>query len=419
MDAASPSVDATPGPYTVDEHLRRILETLGPLQPYDQPLLETLGLPLCEEVASPTDLPRFTNSAMDGYAVRQVDVDGASHDLPVTLAVVGESAAGTSRPFALSPGAAVKIMTGAPMPTGADTVIPIEATDGGTANVTVYEDRQVGQHVRPAGEDIRAGDVVFDEGTVIGPREIGLMAALGRSRVRARPRPRVVIISTGDELRDPGTGLDFDSVHDGNSYMLAASARALGAIAYRVGVAPDDPAEFTRMLSDQLVRADLVVTSGGVSKGSYDVVKEALSPLGTVDFVEVAMQPGKPQGFGLVGEEQTPIVTLPGNPVSAYVSFEVFVVPALRRMMGLLPYRRPLVQAMLTTDVTSPDGKRQYLRGVFEVTERGARVTPVGGSGSHMIGGLAQANALIVVGEDETALNVGDTAKVLVLDRAF
>ncbi|MDO9379235.1 MAG: molybdopterin molybdotransferase MoeA [Nocardioidaceae bacterium] len=418
MDAAS-AVDATTGPYTVDEHLRRILESLGPLQPYDQPLLETLGLPLCEEVASPTDLPRFTNSAMDGYAVRQVDIDGASDHRPVTLAVVGESAAGTSRPFAISPGAAVKIMTGAPMPTGADTVVPIEATDGGTANVTIYESRAVGQHVRPAGEDVRAGDVVFDEGTVIGPREIGLLASLGRSRVRARPRPRVVIISTGDELREPGTGLDFDSVHDGNSFMLAASARALGAIAYRVGVAPDDPAEFTRMLSDQLVRADLVVTSGGVSKGSYDVVKEALSPLGSVDFVEVKMQPGKPQGFGIVGEEQTPIITLPGNPVSAYVSFEVFVVPALRRMMGLLPYRRPLVQATLTTDVASAAGKRQYLRGVFEVTERGARVTPVGGSGSHMIGGLAQANALIVVGEDETALNVGDVAKVLVLDRSF
>lgn len=404
---------------TVDEHLEKVLQGVGPLKPYDQPLLEAIGLPLCEDIVSPIDLPRFTNSAMDGYAVRAVDVESATGDDPVTLPVVGESAAGTSKPYAMAPGTAIKIMTGAPIPANADAVVPIEATDGGTASVAVYEPRRRGEHVRPAGEDITSGEVVLEEGAVLGPREIGLLASIGLPRVRSRPRPRVVVVSTGTELREPGATLDFDSIYDGNSYLLAAAARSLGAIAYRVGISSDDPREFTDLLTDQLVRADLVVTSGGVSRGSYDVVKEALTGLGTVEFVDVAMQPGKPQGFGAVGEDSTPILTLPGNPVSAFVSFEVFVVPVLRRMMGLLPYRRPLVHATLAADLQSPAAKRQYVRADFEVTPRGARVTPAGGVGSHLIGGLAHANALIVVGEDETALNMGDTAKVLVLDRAF
>ncbi len=404
---------------SVEEHLRTILEQLGPLQPYDQPLLEALDLPVCEDITSPIDLPRFTNSAMDGYAVRHADVEGATDDRPAVLPVVGESAAGSSSSYAMSPGAAIKIMTGAPVPAGADTVIPIEATDGGDGNVAVYEDQPRGAHIRPAAEDVRVGDLVLEEGTLLGAREIGLLASLGRSQVRARPRPRVVVMSTGSELREPATELGDDAIYDSNSYMLAAAARSAGAIAYRVGTVPDNPDDFSDALADQLVRADLVITSGGVSMGDYDVVKETLSRVGTVDFVRVAMQPGKPQGFGFVGEERTPILTLPGNPVSAYVSFQVFGVPALRRMMGRLPYRRPLVQAVLAEDLSSPDGRRQYVRAHFEVNHRGAKVTPVGGRGSHLIGGLAGANALIVVDEHETALNMGDTANVLVLDQSF
>ncbi|MDN5852910.1 MAG: molybdopterin molybdotransferase MoeA [Actinomycetia bacterium] len=403
----------------VEEHLRNILEQLGPLQPYDQPLLEALDLPVCEDITSPIDLPRFTNSAMDGYAVRHADVEGATDDRPAVLPVVGESAAGSASSYAMSPGAAIKIMTGAPVPAGADTVIPVEATDGGNGNVAVYEDQPRGAHIRPAAEDVRVGDLVLEEGSLLGAREIGLLASVGRSQVRARPRPRVVVMSTGSELREPGSEVGEDAIYDGNSYMLAAAARSAGAIAYRVGIVPDNPDDFSNALSDQLVRADLVITSGGVSMGDYDVVKETLSRVGTVDFVRVAMQPGKPQGFGFVGEESTPILTLPGNPVSAYVSFQVFGVPALRRMMGRLPYRRPLVQAVLAEDLSSPDGRRQYVRAYFEVNHRGAKVTPVGGRGSHLIGGLAGANALIVVDEHETALNMGDTANVLVLDQSF
>ena len=415
--------DATgPGATTlrsVDEHLRRILEMVTPLQPYDQPLLEAHGLPACEDVHAPIPLPRFDNSAMDGYAVRRVDVEGASDERPVHLRVVGESAAGSAKPYALAPATCLRIMTGAPLPSGADAVVPIEWTDGGRATVRIVATPEIGQHVRRAGEDVREGDLVVAEGTLLGPRQVAVLASVGRAQVRARPRPRVVVLSTGSELRDPGSGLGFDSVYDGNSYMLAAAARATGAIAYRVGIVSDDPREFSDALSDQLVRADVVVTSGGVSKGDYDVVKDVLGRLGTVEFCEVAMQPGKPQGFGRVGEDGTPVFTLPGNPVSAYVSFEVFVVPALRRMMGRVPYRRPLVHATLTEPVRSIPGRRQYARAAFEVTPQGAAVTPVGGHGSHLVGDLAAANALLVVAEDATGLDAGATASVLVLDRDF
>ena len=404
---------------SVDEQLRRVLESLAPLTPYGQPLLEATGLPIAEEITSPIDLPRFSNSAMDGYAVRYVDVAETSEESPVQLPVVGEAAAGTSQPYALAPGTSMRIMTGAPLPNGADCVIPVEATDNGRAHVSIFGAPQPNQHVRYAGEDVRAGEVVLEEGTILDSRETGLVAAVGRSSVQARPRPRVVIMSTGSELREPDTALDYDSIYDANSYMLAAAAKAADAIPYRVGIVSDEPHEFGEALSDQLVRADLVVTSGGVSKGDYDVVKDVLGRLGTVEFVEVAMQPGKPQGFGFVGEDQTPIFTLPGNPVSAFVSFEVFVVPALRRLMGRLPYRRPLVRARLTDELTAPSNRRTYARARFEVTATGATVTPVRGQSSHRIGSLARANCLVVVPEETTSIAADETVNALVLDRTF
>ncbi|MDX6297825.1 MAG: molybdopterin molybdotransferase [Nocardioidaceae bacterium] len=404
---------------SVEEHLNAILDVVSPLPPYEQPLLEALGLPICIDVTADIDLPSFDNSAMDGYAVRFEDVKGASEDTPVVLPVVGESAAGQTKAYALSSGQAVKIMTGAPMPAGADAVVPVEWTDGGRARVRIAQPPEPGQHVRPRGDDIVAGELLLEEGDVLGPRQVAILAATGRSRVKARPRPRVVVISTGSELREPGTQLGFDSIHDSNSYMLAAQSRAADAIAYRVGIVTDDPHELTATLSDQLVRADLVVTSGGVSKGEYDVVKEVLSRLGTVSFDEVSMQPGKPQGFGTIGEDQTPIFTLPGNPVSSYVSFEVFVLPALRRMMGKLPYRRPSVRATCRSGFRSPPGRRQFMRGRFEVTGRGPFVTPVGGHGSHLIGGLSRSNCLIVVPEAKTEIEEGSMVDTLVLDRNF
>jgi molybdopterin molybdotransferase len=404
---------------TVDEHVERIVESLEPLHPYDQPLLEALGLPVCEDITAPMDLPSFDNSAMDGYAVYFDDVATATEDHPVHLPVVGEMAAGQTKLFALSPGTAVRIMTGAPVPQGADAVVPVEWTDGGVASVRITKAPQRDQHVRHRGEDVQVGDVLLEDGSILGPRQLGLLASVGRSQVRSRPRPRIVIMSTGAELREPGTALGHDSVYDANSYMLAAAARTSGAIAYRVGIVSDDPNDFRDALSDQLVRADLVVTSGGVSKGAYDVVKEVLSELGTVSFGEVGMQPGKPQGFGFVGEDSTPIITLPGNPVSSYVSFEVFVVPAIRRMMGRLPYRRPLVRALCSQGFASIPGRQQYVRAQFEIDGKGAHVAPVGGHGSHLVGDLSEANSLIVVPPETTSVAGGSQVQVLVLDRDF
>ena len=404
---------------TVDEHVDRILESLLPLQPYDQPLLEALNLPVCEDIVAPMDLPSFDNSAMDGYAVYVDDVVTASQDRPVHLPVVGEMAAGQTKLLALSPGTSVRIMTGAPVPQGAEGIVPVEWTDAGIANVRITRAPERDQHVRHIGEDVQRGDVLLEDGSILGPRQLGLLASVGRSQVRSRPRPRIVILSTGAELREPGTPLGHDSIYDANSFMLAAAARSAGAIAYRVGIVSDEPSDFRDALSDQLVRADLVVTSGGVSKGAYDVVKEVLSELGTVSFGEVAMQPGKPQGFGFVGEDATPILTLPGNPVSSYVSFEVFVLPAIRRMMGRLPYRRPVVRALCSQGFSSAPDRQQYVRARFEIDRVGAHVTPVGGHGSHLMGDLSEANALIVVPADTLDVRAGEPVQVLVLDRDF
>ena len=361
----------------VPDLVERILASVSPLPDFPQPLMEALGLALAEDVSATISLPGFDNSGMDGYAVTYADVATASEDTPVHLPVVGEIGAGRGGLMALSPGTAAKIMTGAPVPTGCDAVVPYEWTDRGVAQVRITRAPTKHQHIRVAGEDVAEGDQLLEHGTVLGPRHLGLLAAVGRATVRCRPRPRVVVISTGSELREPGSPLGRDSIYDGNSYLLAASARAAGAIAYRVGIVPDDPRTFTDALSDQLVRADLVVTSGGVSEGDFDVVKEALSSLGSVWFGGVAMQPGKPQGFGTVGDDRTPIFTLPGNPVSAYISFETFVLPAIRRMMGKLPYSRPITRARLTHGISSPEGKQQMVRAAWD-SDRGWRVRDAG-----------------------------------------
>jgi|SRR4051794_5241965 molybdopterin molybdotransferase len=404
---------------SVEEHVARILEAVEPLPPYDQPLLEALGLPVCEEVAAPMDLPAFDNSGMDGYAVVAEDVAAATDTEPIHLPVVGEVAAGQTKLFAMSAGTAIKIMTGAPIPHGADAVVPVEWTDAGAATVRISRAPSPGQHVRRRGEDVRTGDVLVHDGSVLGPRQVGVLASVGRAQVRARPRPRVVVLSTGSELRSPGSKLSHDAIYDANSFMLAAAIRRAGAIAYRVGIVPDDPTEFSEALSDQLVRADLVVTSGGVSKGEYDVVKDVLGDLGTVWFGEVRMQPGKPQGFGFVGEDHTPVFALPGNPVSAYVSFELFVLPALRRMTGRVPYHRPRSRGRLTSTIRSQPEREQYVRAKYAFDDHGMTVTPVGGHGSHLMGDLSQADALVVVPAEVEELPADTRAEVIVLDRDF
>jgi molybdopterin molybdotransferase len=400
-----------PQPITPDEHREQILAALRPMAAFPQPLLECLGLAAAEDVHAEVALPSFDNSSMDGYAVRWEDVATATPESPVHLPVVGEIGAGQAHLLALSPGTAAKIMTGAPLPSGADSVVPYEWTDRGVAQVVISQAPERAQHVRFIGEDVAIGDLVVAEGTLLGPRQLGLLAGIGRSHVAARPRPRVVILSTGSELREPGHTLGHDAIYDANSYLLAACARKAGAVAYRVGIVPDSPRDFLAALEDQLVRADLVLTSGGVSAGDYDVVKEALAPQG-VWFGPVSMQPGKPQGFGLVGEDRIPLIAVPGNPVSAYVSFQQFALPALRRLMGITPETLPVGTARLTHRVASPAGRRQFLRAHVE----DGSASPVGGAGSHLIGGLAEANALVVIPEETTVAEAGSTVDVVLLE---
>ena len=289
-----------PEPCSVEEHLERVLSGVRPLAPVDVPLLDALGLVCAEDVVATMSLPSFDNSAMDGYAVRHADVATASAEQPVLLPVVGEIGAGQAGPRTLAPGTAAKIMTGAPVPEGADAIVPYEWTDRGTAKVRIDEAPEPGQHVRPAGDDVAVGDLLVKDGTALNARHIGLLASVGRPTVLARPRPRVVVLSTGTELRDPGEELGEDSIYDGNSYMLAAAVTRAGGIPQRVGIVRDEPEAFLETLRATLAGADLVVTSGGVSQGDFDVVKEALRREG-VWFGPVAMQPGKPQGFGLLG----------------------------------------------------------------------------------------------------------------------
>jgi molybdopterin molybdotransferase len=402
---------------TVDEHLAAVLGQLGPLNDLEVHLLDAHGCVLAEDVVSSRALPGFDNSSMDGYAVRSVDVAAATPENPVVLPVIGDIAAGSGGIYTINTGLSVRIMTGAPIPVGADCVVPVEWTDGGVARVRIDRAPQPAQNVRRAGEDVTAGETVLATGTSLGAPQIGLLAAIGRARVRVRPRPRVVIFSTGTELVDVGVEPGPAQLNESNSYTLTAAVREAGAIAYRVGIVPDDPTKLLSLIEDQLVRADLVVTSGGVSAGAYDTVKEVLSRLGTVEFAKVAMQPGMPQGFGTVGPDSTPIFTLPGNPVSAYVSFEVFVRPAIRRMLGVHPIYRPLVRATLGQPITKTEGKRAYVRARIEVSEGVYVVNPVGGMGSHLVADLALANAFIVVPERVTEVPAGVTVSVMMLER--
>ena len=402
---------------SVEQHLEDVLRDVSALSPLDLRILDAQGCTLSEDVTAPWDLPPFTNSSMDGYAVRAADVAQASEANPVTLPVVGDIPAGYSGALAVSPGQTARIMTGAPMPAGADAVVPVEWTDGDILRVAIRRGPDPDSYIRHQGEDAKAGSVVLTAGTRLGAAQIGLMAAVGRGRAVVRPRPRVVVMSTGSELVEPGDPIAGGKIPDSNSFMIAAAAKATGATAYRVGFVPDEPQTLIATIEDQLIRADLVITTGGVSVGAYDVVKEALGRMGTVAFERVAMQPGKPQGFGYIGPDKTPIFTLPGNPVSAFVSFEVFVRPVLRRMLGLEPLHRPTVRAVLLDTIDSPPGKRQFLRASLSVEEGRYVVRTAGGVGSHLLAGLATADSLIVVEEDVTHLESGDAVTVMMLER--
>ena len=400
----------------VDDYLAEILAAIRPLTPRELSLEDADGGVLAEDITAQWPRPPFDNSAMDGYAVRAADLAAATAEHPVTLPVTGVVAAGDTREHQVAPGSCLRIMTGAPMPAGADAVVPLEDTDGGIAQVAIREAARPGDSVRrvPAATPCRATRC-WRRASGSAPAALGLLAASGRASVLARPRPRMTVLSTGNELAAPGTPVTRGQIWESNSFMLASAARQAGAVAARQASVPDDPAKVLAVIEDAAGRADLLVTSGGVSMGGeHDVVKAALEKLGTVGFRKVAMQPGMPQGFGMVGAASTPIMTLPGNPVSAYVSFQLFVRPALRALQGKASGHQRTARAVLTAPLRSPRDKRSFLRGVL--ADDGTEVTPLSGQASHQLAALARANALIVVPEQVVAMQEGDVAEVICLD---
>jgi len=410
---AAGSHDGT-GMVSVDAHVADVAALVRPLDPIELPLAEAEGCVLAADLEARYPLPSFDNSAMDGYAVRAADVAGASADEPVTLPVTGEVAAGDTGAYAVAPGQCVRIMTGARMPGGADAVVQVEWTDGGRTKVAIRRPAEKGTAVRRAGGDAKAGDLLLTSGTVLGPPQIGLVAAAGHGAALVRPRPRVVVISTGNELAEPGAPLTPGKIWESNSFMLTAAARQAGCLAYRAPIVPDDPATLLDEIEDQLLRADLLITSGGVSMGGEnDVVKDVLRRLGTVSFRKVAMQPGMPQGFGVIGPDETPIFNLPGNPVSAYVSFQIFVRAALDALLRTRELALPTMRATLSGPLKAPPGRRAFLRGWLNRSE--GTVKPLSGQGSHQLATLGGANALIVVPEWVAAMDEGDDAEVMML----
>lgn len=402
---------------SVPEASTRILEHITPLPTERLSLLDALGRVLAEPVRAPMTLPAWDNSAMDGYAVRGSDIDAATPERPVRLRVLETVAAGGFATHRVSDGEAIRIMTGAPLPEGADTVVRVEDTDGGTNNVLVRDSRDARRNVRPRGEDFREGDALLEAGTALGPAQLGVLASVGRSSVEVHRRPRVGILGSGDEL------VDLDRFHEvlagrkivsSNGYTLHALVRDSGGEPVNLGIARDDPVS----LRDHLTRSagcDLLITSAGVSVGEFDYTREVIAALGAeMKFWRVRMRPGAPLGFGILGG--MPWIGLPGNPVSAMVTFELFVRPVLRRMLGHTRlFRRP-VPVVLEEAVSIGARLTHFLRCIVSTRDDGvvtARLT--GPQGSGILTSMSRANALLVVPEDRPRVDAGDTLHVLPL----
>ncbi|MDF2583398.1 MAG: molybdopterin molybdenumtransferase [Mycobacterium sp.] len=393
---------------SVEEHQRVIAGLVQSRPPVTTAPGDALGLVLAADIVAALSLPGFDNSAMDGFAALATDIAAASTEHPVTLPVTDDIPAGRTDTQPLKPGTAQRIMTGAPLPPGATTVVPVESTDAdfstSSRQVQIRAATRDGQHIRRAGEDVAAGTTVLRAGQLLTPAALGLVAALGLAEVSVLPRPRVLVMSTGTELVAPGTPLLPGQIYESNAVMLAAAVRDAGAEVIASVMVGDDVATFRAALDAHAGQADLIITTGGVSAGAYEVVKDSLErgTDSTVEFVKVAMQPGMPQGSGRVAG--VPIVTLPGNPVSALVSFEVFLRPPLRAAMGL-PADRPRITAILTEELTSPAGKRQFRRGVLAFEKGQAIATGYGPPASHHLRWLASSNCLLDIpqGVDKVA----------------
>ncbi len=395
---------------SVEEAQERVLAAVQVLEPERVPILEALGRVLAEEVVADRNIPPLPNSAMDGYAVRAADVA----QVPARLRVVAEAPAGRLCPTAVEPGTAVRIMTGAPIPPGADAVVPFEHTRADGKWVEVLRETRPGANVREAGEDVRAGQVVLSPGRVLRPQEIGMLAALGRTEVAVIRRPRVAILATGDEVVPPWETPGPGQIRDANSYTLAAQVRRYGGIPLILGVVRDEEALVREGVRRALAeRADLIVTSGGVSIGDFDLVKQVLAAEGEMRFWSLNMKPGRPLAFGVVGG--VPLVGLPGNPVSAMVATELFVRPALLKMQGFTEWPWPERRARLADPITRKDGRRHYLRVRLRETPDGWEASLTGDQGSGILYSLVQADGLAVIPEDVDHLPAGSEVRVLLL----
>jgi molybdopterin molybdotransferase len=412
---------------SVDEALEKVLEHIDILEAEESPILGCLGQVLAEDIISTINIPPLNNSAMDGYAVRSADTRGASRQSPRVLHVIGTVTAGTISQSEVKPGTAIRIMTGAPVPKGADSVVMFEDTDesarhGVPEEIGILTEVKPGAEIRQAGEDITAGSLVLRKGTVIRPAEVGVLASLGRSKVMVIRRPVVTILATGDEIVDVTQPLPQGKIYNSNSYSVAALVRRYGGTPRILGIASDSEDSLLAMLRRGL-DADMVITSGGVSVGDYDVVKEVLAKQGEIVFWRVRAKPGKPLTFGVIkgrskggGVRNIPLFGLAGNPVSAMINFELFVRPAILKMMGKKNLVKPTVEAMLDGAIENTDGRRIFARAVVE--KRGgkylARLT--GPQGSGILTSMALANGLVVVPEDKPGVKPGDLVKVMMLD---
>ena len=418
-----PAADPVPGPpgasaeivRSVQRHLDEILASVPVPDPIELAVLDAQGLLCAEEVASTRALPPVDQAALDGFAARSDDVATSSVESPVRLAVVGESRPGAGVPSGIGPGMALKVTAGAVLPAGADVVVPGVWTDGGLVEVTVLAAPPAGGYVRRTGDDVAPGDVAVQVGTPIGPAQISLLAAVGRDRVLVRPRPRIAVLSAGPELVDVGTAPAPGQVVDVNSYALTAAARDAGADATRAGILPADRRRLSDVVESQLLRSDLVLISGTFT-AEGDLVQEVLAELGEMRFRTVAMHPGAVQGFGRLGRDGVPVLCVPGEPVSALVSFEVFVRPAIRMMLGKRQLFRRTVQAVAAQQLLSPLGYRQYLHGlVMRHPDGGYVVEPVGGGEEALLARTARANCLVVIDEDVTEVAPGGLVTVMPL----
>jgi molybdopterin molybdotransferase len=407
---------------SVAEARARILEHFHPLPTETIPLALAAGRVLAEDVIAAQPVPPFANSSMDGYAVRLRDVAAASREQPVRLAVSGDIPAGAPIPPPLAQGTAARIMTGAPVPEGAEAVVPVEDTDDRRdhsgapppAAIRVFKNASAGANIRPIGQDVRAGQVVMSAGTVLRPAEVGVLAALGRAHVRAHRRPVVAILSTGDELCEVEAEPRPGQIRDTNSYTLSAAVEQYGGRALRLGIARDRAEDVRAKLLGAAERgADLILSSAGVSVGAYDVVKEVVEAEGALDFWRVRMRPGKPVAFGNL--RGIPFFGLPGNPVSALVSFEVFVRPALLKMAGHRQLEKPALRAALLEPMRS-DGRESYLRVVVERRGEGYAARSTGDQGSAVLTSLVKANGLLIVPEGVTEVKAGEVLPVWLLD---